>query len=237
MKTLTASLIALAACLGTSAAVDAASATGNSTSRLGGVWQATDPRPLLTPADGGMLPFRPAALAVYRKHIASRRNGDASFDLTSRCSSPGIPRILFLPYAFEIHERADEIVFLFEFNHLFRQVIMDGSRSEALYPMAMGFATGHWQGDTLNIITRSRNGKTLLDDAIPNSESLKVTERLRRTEDLIEDRVTIEDPKVFTRPWTAVVHYALQKERKIMEDVCLDRVAADRPPIQWQPTK
>jgi hypothetical protein len=185
------------------------------------------------PADGSALPFRPSALAVYQKHLASRRKGDTKFDLTSRCSSPGVPRILFLPYAFEIYERPDEVVFVYEFNHLFRQVITDGSTPEALYPTAMGLATGKWRGDALIVTTHARDAKTLLDEAIPNSESLEVTELLQRTGDVIEDRLTINDPKIFTKPWTAIVHYQLQRGREIVEDVCLDRVAAGQPPIRW----
>jgi hypothetical protein len=214
-----------------------ASHAGESPHRLDGVWQTTDPRRLLEPEDGSPLPFRPAAAALYQKHLATREKGDTAFDLTSRCSSPGVPRILLLPYPFEIFERADQVIFAFGFNRLFRQVMLDKSQPDALYPMAMGFATGRWNGDTLTIVTRSRSSKTLLDDAIPNSDSLVVTERLRRKGDTIEDRMTIDDPKIFTRPWSATVHYKWLEGRQIGEDVCLDRVAAGHPPIEWPERK
>jgi hypothetical protein len=206
----------------------------NATPDWNGVWRAIDARPLLEPADGSPIPFKPKARVLYEKNLERRKQNDAAFDLTARrCASPGVPRILFLPYAFEILTPPGQMIFVYEFNHLYRQVFLAPPTPRALYPTAMGLATGHWEGTQLTIETSTRSGDTLLDDAIPNSEALKVIEHLERRGDLLEDRVTVDDPAVFEKPWTAVIHYQYLRNYHISEDVCLDRRAKGRPAIGW----
>ncbi len=199
-----------------------------------GVWRATDPQPLLHPTDGSAIPFKPKALALYNENLRRRARGDDAFDLTSkRCSSPGIPRILFMPGAFEILPTSGQISFAYEFNHLFRQVFISPSAPQALYPTVMGLEIGHWDGDQLVIETTSRSANTLLDDAIPNSEALHVVEHWRHRGALLEDQVTIDDPQMFEHPWTAVVHYRALPDYEIHEDICLDRIAEGGRAINW----
>jgi hypothetical protein len=147
-----------------------------------------------------------------------------------------VPRILFLPYAFEILSPPGQIVFAYEFNHLFRQVFLSGPTPKALYPTAMGLALGHWDGSELVIETSARSTNTLLDEAIPVSAALKVTEHLQRHGDALEDRVTIDDPGVFDKPWMAIVHYERLANYDIREDVCLDRLARGGAAILWPGT-
>jgi hypothetical protein len=203
-----------------------------------GVWQATDPQALLKPIDQEAIPFKTKARALYEDKLRRRARGDVRFDLTAkRCSSPGIPRILFLPYPFEIVSSPGQIVFAYEFNHVYRQVFIGGPAPSPLYPTTMGLAIGRWEGPKLTIETSARSTNTLLDDAIANSDQLKISEHLSREGDTIEDRVTIDDPAVFVRPWTAVVHFQKIFDRDIIEDVCLDRLSKGHHAIEWPRNK
>jgi hypothetical protein len=61
---------------------------------------------------------------------------------------------------------------------------------------------------------------------------MKVTERFRLIDaDTLEDRITIEDPAYFTRPWEAVLTYKRQPAALFPEDVCLDRLEANKPAL------
>lgn len=168
------------------------------------------------------------------KNQRQRAAGDVSFDLTARCSNPGVPRIMSLPNPIQILPRADQVLILFEWNHLLRQINVDGKEHEVLYNMAAGLSTGSWKSGKLVARTVGRNDKTLLDDSIPNSEDLQVTEEfsVRRGGRILDYTVTIEDPAILLQPFTR--HYVLRKLRPEQfsdTDVCLDRVQAGKPAV------
>jgi len=75
--------------------------------------------------------------------------------------------------------------------------------------------------------TTNLSDRTLLDDLVPHTQDMKVTERLRLLDpDTLEDRITIDDPVYFTRPWDAVLTYKRQPAALFPEDACLDRLEA-----------
>jgi hypothetical protein len=83
---------------------------------------------------------------------------------------------------------------------------------------------GHWEGDTGGV-SEGFIDNTLIDELVPHGYDMKVTERIRlRDSDTLENRITIEDPEYFTRPWSTVVVYKRQPEAAFREDVCLDRL-------------
>jgi hypothetical protein len=72
--------------------------------------------------------------------------------------------------------------------------------------------------------------RTLIDDLVPHGFDLKVTERFRLVDaDTLEDRLTIEDPEYFSKPWDAVVTYRRAPDAIFAEDICLDRISAKQP--------
>lgn len=160
----------------------------------------------------------------------ARGNGTLDFDLTARCSSPGVPRIMTLPEPLQIVVRKDNITMLFAWNHLFRQISVDTAHPHvAEYPTAMGAANGHWQNGQLVVRSTDRNAKTLLDDSIPNSEALTVTETFSLSADgnALTDDLLISDDKVLAQPWQRrLVYRRVALSEMHDNDVCLDRVAA-----------
>jgi hypothetical protein len=143
-----------------------------------GVWQIRGATGALLPA--GKLPaLTPAGLQAYQRNRAAKAAGDRSFDTIYRCASPGTPRIMLLPYPFEIIQQQDYILLSFEWNQLFRQIVLGNWRDPFTLPTAMGFSSGHWEGDTLVVVTTHRNAQTLLDGSgLPHSDKLQITERL-----------------------------------------------------------
>jgi hypothetical protein len=117
-------------------------------------------------------------------------------------------------------------------------VDLSGKKLEAPYPLSLGESSGHWQNDTLVIETDGlRADNTLLDAAgMPHSESLRLTERLRLRQGgaLLEDRIRIDDPETFSAPWETKLEFRkLPAATEIPLDICLDRVDAGKPAVDW----
>ena len=205
--------------------------------RLSGVWLVEKPVFRVETLAKSPPPFKPEAAKIYQARIAARRAGDTSFDSGTWCASLGVPRITFVPYPFEIVVRPKQVAFLYEWNWWARVVDMSGAALDVISPTSMGVATGKWEGDVLVVQTKGLEDATLVDSAgAPHSERMTVTERFQlRGADLLEDRIKIDDPETFTRPWETLVTYRRQPpDTVIREDVCLDRIRAGEPSVKGE---
>jgi hypothetical protein len=140
------------------------------------------------------------------------------------CFPPGVPRVYMHPFPFQFIQTPGEVVMLFEVDSLRREIYTDGQpRDPGLVPLWMGSSVGHWEGDTLVVDTVNFNDKTWLDRiGHPHSDQLHVIERFRRTaHDHLVDDITIDDPKAYTRPWTARLEFKLTPW-KLTEQFCED---------------
>jgi hypothetical protein len=68
------------------------------------------------------------------------------------------------------------------------------------------------------------NDKTWLDPmGLPHSDALHVVERMRRVDhDTLKDTYTIDDPKTYSKPWTAMRTFKLHSDWQIKEYVCTE---------------
>ncbi len=140
------------------------------------------------------------------------------------CFPPGVPRVYMHPFPFQFIQTPGEVVMLFEVDSLRREIYTDGSPHDpSLVPLWMGNSIGHWEGDTLVVDTVNFNDRTWLDRVgHPHSDQLHVSERFRRTaHDHLVDDITIDDPKAYTKPWTARLEFKLQPW-KLTEQFCED---------------
>ena len=104
-----------------------------------------------------------------------------------------------------------------------RQVFLDGrSLPEDPNPAWMGYSVGHWEGDTLVVESAGFNDRTWLDlSGRPHTESLRLTERFRRTDvGRMQLEMTFDDPKTYSRPWTIAVDVHLFPDTELIENVC-----------------
>ena len=207
-----------------------------------GVWKIATPTKTLKPVSGSV-PFSAQGRKQYEANRRMQAKGDYDdYDITkSRCNSPGTPRLFLMPGRFKIWQRFGVLTFDFEWNRALRQI--DGSGlppkedplGRRLVPTMTGTATGHWEGETLVAETTNISDRTLLDDLVPHTVDMKVTEHLRLVDaDTLEDRITIEDPDYFTQPWDALLTFKRQPDALFPEDVCLDRHDAHQPAIPPQ---
>ncbi len=151
--------------------------------------------------DGGTIPYQPWALLQKQENFANR----ATADPLASCAMPGVPRITYMPYPFQILQFDDRVLILYEYGHVTRTIYMDGSdHPDGHIDFWMGDSRGRWEGDTLVVDVIHFNDQTWFDRAGNlHSEALHVVERYTpRGPNNIDYEVTIEDPNVFTRPWT-----------------------------------
>jgi hypothetical protein len=141
------------------------------------------------------------------------------------CAPIGFPLIFLYPLPMQIVQTPGEVIMLFEWDSLRHQIFTDGrAHDSALGPLWMGDSIGHWEGDTLVTDTVNFNDKTWLDRmGHPHSTDLHVVERIRRMDhDHLVDDLTIEDPKAYTKPWTARLPFVLKPKWTLAEQFCED---------------
>ena len=149
--------------------------------------------------EGNEIPYQPWAAAKKQENFANR----ATADPESKCYLPGVPRITYMPYPFQIFQTPRHIAITYEYVHAVRRVYMDTPHPEGPIEWFMGDSRGKWDGDTLVVDVTYFTDQTWLDRAGNfHSEALHVIERYTPVSaNHINYEVTVEDPKVFTRPW------------------------------------
>jgi hypothetical protein len=150
--------------------------------------------------EGNEIPYTPAALAKKMENYKNR----ATEDPESKCYLPGVPRFMYLPFPFQILQTPGQLTMLHEYVHAIRYVYTNGTaHPPGPIEWWLGDSRGRWDGDTLVVDTVHFNADTWFDRAgNHHSEALHVVERLSFIDrDHLNYEVTIEDPKVFTRPW------------------------------------
>jgi len=216
---------------GTTGRIDAAAAGPEA---LLGVWVPdAAPRGLLT-SKGKTPPLTAAASKLYTERRQRLSKGDASFDPTTWCAGPGMPRILTMPYPLEIRADASRIAFIHGWYRWFRIVDLGAGTADPPLPLTMGFPVGHWEASGLVIRTTGLSDTTVMDaSGLPHSEQLTVTERLRVLPDgRLEDRITIDDPENYTQSWDTVLTFHRDASARVTDDVCPDRMARGQPAEQ-----
>jgi len=212
---------------------------------LEGTWKIVAPQATFKP-EGGSIPFTKDGAARYRRNEELRAKGRyEDFDWASaRCATPGTPRLMLTPERFRIWQRPGMVLMQFEWNRQLRQVdlgtlipqtrLLPGPTgvAEDLTGRSTPVAKGHWEGKSLVAVSSGFNDSSLVDALVPHGWNLKVTERLRlKDANTLEDRITIEDPEFYGKPWQAVVTYKRQPDAPFREDVCLERLASGPAPL------
>ena len=180
---------------------------------LSGVWLAAIHRPEGEPPQP--LPWA-EALGKQRRE---RMNIDSpgAHCLPTGIASSGILR----PYRFA--QTRDVLVIVEENNDPARQIYLDGrSHPQDPNPSYMGHSVGRWEGDTLVVDTVGFTDRGWIAfGSFPQTEKLHVTERFERPDfGHMRIRVTIDDPKAYTKPWTITMPYDLLPDTELLEYVC-----------------
>lgn len=179
------------------------------------------------PRPGELPSFTPEYEARYKKVQASRETGSEETEPVTRCLPPGMPYFIFAEYGLEIVQAHNKIAFFSEWMDAYRRVYLDGRKPpKDLDPSYNGYSTGHWEGDTLVVETVGLRDDTVLDRyGSPHSDAMRISERIRlMSPDVLEDKITVNDPKAFTKTWEFVVSYrrAGPANDELRENTCTE---------------
>jgi len=177
--------------------------------------------PGLGVVEGGPIPYLPEALAKKKQNFENR----LTLDPEIKCYLPGVPRATYMPQPFQIIQSSQHIMMLHQYARAVRTIYMD-HHTEAPADSWMGWSNGHWEGETLVVDTTGFNDLSWFDRAGNfHSDMLHVVERFTATDaDHLNYEVTIEDPKVFLRPWKMSMPLYRRKEKnaQILEFRCVE---------------
>jgi hypothetical protein len=187
------------------------------------------PAAFTVPAGDGVIVDPPDRKVPYKPEALAKRNDLRDHhiydDPQGHCAPSGVPRQTYTPFGFQILQPRGSVVILYEAEHAYRIIRTDGSpHVPASIKLWQGDSIGHWEGNTLIVDSTNFNGKTWFDmSGNFTTESLHVVERYTPTDaNTIQYEATIEDPTIYTRPWT--MRFPLRRNNKagyfILEFAC-----------------
>jgi hypothetical protein len=200
---------------------------------VAGTWLADRfPDRLLT-IDGKAPPLTDEGTRLYRANLADAKSAQPQFDRARWCAGPGVPRLLFMPYPFQIIVNPKMVGFVYGWYRWHSVVDMSGQPADPVLPQPMGYPVGHWDGDALVIDTNGLTSDTILDaSGLPHSDDMQLSERIEPVADgRLRIRFRITDPAIYAKPWETQMTYHHPKGVEVVDDVCPDRIARGEPAI------
>ena len=173
--------------------------------------------------EGNEIPYRPEAAAKKKENFANR----LTLDPEIKCYMPGVPRATYMPLPFQIVQTPTVILMAYEFAGATRTIYMNNP-GDSPVDSWMGWSKGRWEGDTLVVDVNGFNDQSWFDRAGDfHSDALHVVERYTPiSANALNYEATIEDAKVFTRPWkiSMPLYRHLEKSAQLMEFKCVEFV-------------
>lgn len=171
--------------------------------------------------EGGQIPYQPWAAAKKKENFEKR----ATADPLAKCYLPGVPRITYTPLPFQIFQTPKQITIFYQYAHAVRHIFANGSKHpDGHIDWWLGDSRAQWQGDTLVVDVTDFNDLTWFDRAGDfHSDELHVVERYTPADaDHMNYEVSVEDPKVFTRPWkmSMILYRHKEKNFQLLEHEC-----------------
>lgn len=189
---------------------------------LSGIWRRAQADAKYTAnlaTDSLDISLQPWAEAIYTRRVENNGKGRPA----ERCLPDSVPDGFLLGTPIKIIQTPAVTVILYEQMNHYRQVFTDGrALPENREPTWLGYSIAKWEGDALVAETAGLNEQTWLDTrGHPHSDALHLTERFRRTDfGHMQIEYTINDPKVYRKAWSAVVHFDLMPDTELIENIC-----------------
>ena len=171
--------------------------------------------------EGDQIPYQPWAAAKKKENFEKR----ATEDPLAKCYLPGVPRITYAPLPFQIFQTRKQVTIFYQYAHAVRHIFANGSKHpDGHIDWWLGDSRAQWQGDTLVVDVTDFNDLTWFDRAGNfHSDELHVVERYTLADaDHINYEVSVEDAKIFTRPWkmSMILYRHREKNFQLLEHEC-----------------
>lgn len=171
---------------------------------------------------GGEIPYQPWAKEKKKENLASW----LALDPAVKCFMPGVPRATYMPFPFQIVQTPENVLIAYEFASATRMIYLNRPGFESPVETWMGHSLGRWEGDTLVVDVTSQVPDTWFDSSGNfHSEALHVVERYTPVgPNTLIYEATIEDPNVFSRPWTIrmPLYRRLEENVQLLEFKCVE---------------
>jgi hypothetical protein len=169
----------------------------------------------------GGLPYQPWQLPIVKE----RTENLAIDDPHIRCLPDHFIRAYGLPHMLKFVHKPDLLIVLNEMNAGYRQVFTDARPlPDTPSPAWQGYSSAKWSGDTLVVDTIGLRDDTWIDwNGSVVTESAKVREEIRRPDfGHLEIKLTVDDPKAYTKPWTVMLKQRIVVDAELIDEVCLE---------------
>jgi hypothetical protein len=191
------------------------------------------PSRIIDPPDG-LVPYQPWAAARQKQQesVYDKPTKPEDIDPQHRCLVSGIPRLYTIVPALKIIQIPGSVVFVWDEYHAYRVIPLDNRPHLAPnVKLWMGDAHGRWEGNTLIVDTANVRGARLSYTGDFYSENAHIVERITFVDaDTMNYEATVEDPTVFTRPWTMRVVHKRRPTEEVWESACWE---GNAPPDAW----
>ena len=175
----------------------------------------------------GKIPYQPWALAKRQDHLEAYTHPTKPEHIPgrARCYLPGVPSTTYSGGS-QIIQSPGYVVLLNEFTHAPRIIPLDGRpHLGENIRLWQGDSRGHWNGNTLVVETTNTNAKGFDHIGDFHGDALQVVEHFTfLSPDTIHYEATLDDPKVFTRPWKIGLTLRRNKEPgfELWEEACFE---------------
>lgn len=169
----------------------------------------------------GGLPYQPWLIPIVKERTAN----EAIDDPHIRCLPDNFLRAYGLPHLLKFVHTPNLLVVLNEMNAGYRQVFTDGRPlPKDPNPSWQGYSSATWSGDTLVVDTIGLRDDTWIDwNGSVLTEAAKVREEIKRPDfGHLEIRVTVDDPKAYTKPWTITLKQRIVVDAELIDEICLE---------------
>jgi hypothetical protein len=169
----------------------------------------------------GGLPYQPWVVPIVKERTAN----EAIDDPHIRCLPDNFLRAYGLPHLLKFVHSPGLLVVLNEMNAGYRQVFTDGRPLPVdPNPSWQGYSSAKWSADTLVVDTIGLRDDTWIDwNGSVLTEAAKVREEIRRPDfGHLEIKVTVDDPKAYTKPWTVLLKQRIVVDAELIDEICLE---------------
>jgi hypothetical protein len=164
--------------------------------------------------------LKPWVAETLKKNAERGLAGDTVNPPFVSCRPMGVPGSLVLLENVELLRTPTEVTLMYQRDHQLRHIYLNVPHSTNPKPSYYGESVGHFEGDTLVVDTIGLNDKTVLDlYSTPHSDAIHVVERYHIADGgkTLQVDFTVDDPKAFNMPWSAIVHY--RQGRGLLEEI------------------
>ena len=175
-------------------------------------------------------PFTPKGTQMFEATKSDMATTNAK-DGMLICDPLGYPRSFAYNYGMQFVMLPDRVLQFFEWGHTWRDIWMDGRKlpADPPTPRWLGYAVGHWEGDTLVVEGNGYDERSWISEdrrnrirGFAHTDQMRTVERYHRTSyGTLEAEMTIIDPDVFTQPWTTKGKIELRPNAELWEYFCV----------------